>query len=229
MPTIRALKYHGGINKSGFSIPNPQAVAQGLANLEKHIENMKLFGFNPVVALNRFATDSDEEIEVVKVKCTSLNVKMAINEAWEKGGEGAIDLAEKVLESVTHCPSCFNPLYNLEWTIEQKISAIAIQLYGAKAVEYSLKAHKDIELINKLGMNHLAVCMAKTQNSLSDNPDLRGRPEGFTLNIREIEIASGAGFVIPIAGTIMRMPGLPAIPAAENINFDDEENIIGLF
>jgi formate--tetrahydrofolate ligase len=154
---------------------------------------------------------------------------MAINEAWEKGGQGAIDLAEKVLASISNCPSCFSPLYDLEWNIEKKIATIATQLYGAKAVEYSLKAHKDIELINKLGMDHLAICMAKTQNSLSDNPDLRGRPEEFVLNIREIEIASGAGFVIPIAGTIMRMPGLPAIPAAENIDFDDDGNIMGLF
>jgi len=227
--TIRALKYHGGINKSGFATPNLDAVKKGLANLEKHIENMKLFGFSPVVSLNRFSADSEEEIEVVNARCAELGVSMAINEAWEKGGQGAIDLAEKVLASISNCPSCFNPLYDLQWEIEQKIATIATRLYGAKAVEYSLKAHKDIELINKLGMGHLAICMAKTQNSLSDNPDLRGRPEGFVLNIREIEIASGAGFVIPIAGTIMRMPGLPAIPAAENIDFDDDGNIMGLF
>jgi formate--tetrahydrofolate ligase len=227
--TIRALKYHGGINKNGFAIPNVEAVQKGLPNLEKHIENMQLFGFSPVVSLNRFATDSDEEIEAVRKRCEELGVSMALNEAWEKGGEGALDLSAKVLEAITTCPSCFNPLYDLQWEIEQKIATIATRLYGAKAVEYSLKAHKDIELINKLGMGHLAICMAKTQNSLSDNPDLRGRPEGFVLNIREIEIASGAGFVIPIAGTIMRMPGLPAIPAAENIDFDDDGNIMGLF
>jgi formate--tetrahydrofolate ligase len=227
--TIRALKYHGGINKNGFAIPNVEAVQKGLPNLEKHIENMQLFGFSPVVSLNRFATDSDEEIEAVRKRCEELGVSMALNEAWEKGGEGALDLSAKVLEAITTCPSCFNPLYDLKWPIEKKIATIATKLYGAESIEFSLKARKDLELINKLGMNDLAICMAKTQTSLSDNPDLRGRPKGFTLNVREIEIASGAGFVIPIAGTIMRMPGLPSVPAAESINFDDEGNIVGLF
>ncbi|MGC9151759.1 MAG: formate--tetrahydrofolate ligase [Microbacter sp.] len=227
--TIRALKYHGGVNKNGFATPNVEAVQKGLPNLEKHIENMQLFGFSPVVSLNRFDTDSDEEIEAVRNRCQELGVKMALNEAWAKGSDGAIDLSAKVLDAISTCPSCFNLLYDLNQPIEQKISTIATKLYGAASIEFSLKAHKDLELINKLGMNNLAICMAKTQTSLSDNPDLRGRPEGFTLNVREIEIASGAGFVIPIAGTIMRMPGLPSIPAAESINFDEEGNIVGLF
>lgn len=226
--TIRALKYHGGINKEGFSLPDPDAVRKGLANLDKHIENMKMFGFVPVVALNRFSSDSDEEIAAVKERCEKHGVTMAINDAWAKGGEGAAELAEKVLTAAKACHSCFHPLYDLSWSIEKKIETIATKMYGAASVEYSLKAHKDLENINKLGMSNLAVCMAKTQNSLSDNPDLRGRPEGFVLNIREIEISSGAGFIVPIAGTIMRMPGLPAIPSAEAIDFDAEGNIMGL-
>lgn len=227
--TVRALKYHGGIDKEGFSTPNPTAVQNGLPNLDKHIENMKMFGFTPVVAINRFSTDTEEEIALIKSRCEMHGVSMAINDSWEKGGAGAVDLAEIVLKAAKSCPSCFKPLYSLDWEIEQKIEIIAKKMYGASAVEYSLKARKDIQMIKKLGMNGLAVCMAKTQNSLSDNPELRGRPEGFILNIREVEIASGAGFVVPIAGTIMRMPGLPNIPSAELIDFDKDGNIIGLF
>lgn len=226
--TIRALKYHGGINKDAFSTPNPEAVKYGLSNLDKHIENMQMFGFTPVVALNRFSSDSDEEIAVVDDRCKQHGVTLAINDAWARGSEGATELAEKVLIAAKACHSCFRPLYDLNWTIEKKIETIATKMYGASSVEYSLKAHKDLDNINKLGMSNLAVCMAKTQNSLSDNPDLRGRPEGFVLNIREIEISSGAGFIVPIAGTIMRMPGLPTVPSAEGIDFDAEGNIIGL-
>lgn len=227
--TIRALKYHGGINKDGFSTPNPEAVEKGLENLDKHIENMKMFGFTPVVALNKFSSDTEEEIEIVRQRCEKHGVSMAINDAWALGGEGAKELAEKVLSAAKSCQSCFHPLYDFNWDIEKKIETIATQMYGAKGVEYSLKARKDLEMINKLGLSHLAVCMAKTQNSLSDNPDLRGRPKDFILNIREIEISSGAGFIVPIAGTIMRMPGLPTIPSAEAIDFDNSGNIVGLF
>lgn len=227
--TVRALKYHGGIDKEGFSSPNTIAVQKGLPNLDKHIENMKMFGFTPVVALNRFSSDTDEEIEIIRKRCETHGVKMAINDAWQRGGDGAIELAEAVLSAAKSCPSCFKPLYSLDWPMEQKIETIAKKMYGANAVEYSLKARKDLQAIKNLGMEGLAVCMAKTQNSLSDNPELRGRPDGFILNIREIEISSGAGFVVPIAGTIMRMPGLPNKPSAEKIDFDNDGNIIGLF
>ncbi|MCX7697089.1 MAG: formate--tetrahydrofolate ligase [Bacteroidales bacterium] len=227
--TIRALKYHGGATKEEFSVPNIEYVKKGLANLDKHIENMKYFGFRPVVALNRFDSDTEDEIEVVRKRCEEHGVEMAINEGWAKGSKGAVELAEKVLSAVKECPSCFQPLYDLNWDLEKKIHTIATKMYGAAGVEYSLQARKDLKTIRSLGIENLAVCMAKTQNSLSDNPDLRGRPEGFIVNIREIEISAGAGFVVPIAGTIMRMPGLPEVPAAEKIDIDEAGNIYGLF
>jgi len=227
--TVRALKYHGGAKKEQFSVPDAELVHKGLPNLEKHIENMKMFGFTPVVAINKFDTDSDDEIKVIADFCKAQQVPMAVNEAWAKGSEGAVALAEAVIHEAKSCPSCFKPLYDKNWDVEKKISTIATSMYGAKDVEYSLKARKDIQNIVSLGLDKLAVCMAKTQNSLSDVPELRGRPKDFTVNIREIEISSGAGFVVPIAGTIMRMPGLPAVPSAENIGFDDEGNVTGLF
>jgi len=227
--TVRALKYHGGAKKDQFAKPDAELVRKGFPNLEKHIENMKMFGFTPVVAINKFDTDSDEEIQVIDDFCKSQKVPMAVNESWAKGSEGAVELAEKVLYEAKACPSCFRPLYDKNWDVEKKISTIATNMYGAKDVEYSLKARKDLENIVSLGLDKLAVCMAKTQNSLSDVPELRGRPKDFTVNIREIEISSGAGFVVPIAGTIMRMPGLPAVPSAENIGFDEHGNVTGLF
>jgi len=227
--TVRALKYHGGANKNMFSVPDPELVSKGLPNLEKHIENMMLFGFKPVIALNKFDTDSDEEIKIVSDFCSEHGVSMSVNQAWAKGSAGAVDLAQKVMTEATSCSSCFAPLYEVDWNLEKKISTIATQMYGAKDVEYSLKARKDMENIVALGLDKMAVCMAKTQNSLSDVPELRGRPENFTVNIREIEISSGAGFVVPIAGTIMRMPGLPNVPSAETIDFDENGNVVGLF
>lgn len=227
--TVRALKYHGGAKKEQFSVPDTELVSKGLPNLEKHIENMKLFGFIPVIAINKFDTDSNEEIKTIEDFCKSQNVPMAVNDSWAKGSEGAVALAEAVISQAKSCPSCFKPLYDKNWDVEKKISTIVTNMYGAKDVEYSLKARKDLKNIVSLGLDKLAVCMAKTQNSLSDVPELRGRPKDFTVNIREIEISSGAGFVVPIAGTIMRMPGLPAIPSAENIGFDDEGNVTGLF
>ncbi|HBG69207.1 MAG: formate--tetrahydrofolate ligase [Bacteroidetes bacterium GWF2_43_63] len=227
--TVRALKYHGGAKKEQFSVPDAELVRKGLPNLEKHIENMKMFGFTPVIAINKFDTDSEEEIKVIDDFCKSQNVPMAVNESWAKGSEGAVALAETVISQAKSCPSCFKPLYDKNWDVEKKISTIVTNMYGAKDVEYSLKARKDLQNIVSLGLDKLAVCMAKTQNSLSDIPELRGRPKDFTVNIREIEISSGAGFVVPIAGTIMRMPGLPAIPSAENIGFDDDGNVTGLF
>jgi len=227
--TIRALKYHGGAKKEEFSVPNVEYLKKGLANLDKHIENMKYFGFKPVVALNRFDSDTEEEIELVRERCAEYGLEMAINEGWARGGEGAVELAEKVLDAVKECPSCFQPLYDVNWDLEKKIHTIATKMYGAAGVEYSLQARKDLKTIRSLGFENLPVCMAKTQLSLSDNPDLRGRPEGFIVNIREIELSSGAGFVVPIAGSIMRMPGLPEVPAAENIDIDEQGNICGLF
>ncbi|PLW92854.1 MAG: formate--tetrahydrofolate ligase [Marinilabiliales bacterium] len=227
--TIRALKHHGGANKDEYGTPNLDYVKKGLENLDKHIDNMKHFGFTPVVALNKFHTDTDEEIALVEERCKQHSIGMAVNDGWANGGDGATDLAEKVLSAAKSCPSCFHPIYELDWTMEQKIETIATKMYGAAGVEYSLKARKDLKTIDELGLSNLAVCMAKTQNSLSDDKNLRGRPEGFIVNIREIEIASGAGFVVPIAGSIMRMPGLPPIPSAEAIDFNDDGDVVGLF
>jgi formate--tetrahydrofolate ligase len=227
--TIRALKSHSGIPFPDLKIPNADAVAFGLPNLEKHIENMRHFMLVPVVAINKFATDSEEEIQVVIDRCEKLGVKVALCEAWEKGGEGATELAMVVKEAAESGKSNFTPLYRFEWSIEQKIEIIARKIYGAAEVEYSVKAKQQIKLFKKIGLDKLAVCIAKTQYSLSDDPKLTNRPSGFTIKIREFDIAAGAGFIIPIAGTIMRMPGLPSKPAAESIDIDADGNITGLF
>jgi formate--tetrahydrofolate ligase len=227
--TIRALKSHAGIPFGELKIPNADAVRVGLSNLEKHIENMQHFMLCPVVAINKFATDSEEEINLVLERCAELGVKAALCEGWEKGGEGCIDLAKTVKEVAESGLSNFTPLYHFDWSIEQKIETIARKIYGAAEVEYSVKARQQIKLFNKIGLDKLPVCIAKTQYSLSDDPKLINRPSGFTIKIREFDIAAGAGFIIPIAGTIMRMPGLPSKPAAENIDIDAEGNITGLF
>lgn len=227
--TIRALKYHGGVKLKDLGTPNVDALKTGLANLEKHIENIQKFGLSPIVSINKFITDTPEEIEAVRNRCTELGVKVALCEAWEKGGEGAVELAQLVHMAAQACPGCFKPLYNLEWTMEKKIETIAAQLYGADHVEYSVEAKVNIKKINQLGLGNLPVCIAKTQKSLSDDQYKLNRPENFTVKIREVEIAAGAGFVIPIAGTIMRMPGLPTVPSAEFIDIDNDGNISGLF
>ena len=227
--TIRALKYHGGVKLADLKEPNPKAVEAGLENLEKHIENIRHFNLSPVVAINKFITDSDEEVEVVRKRCEELKVKVAICEAWEKGGEGAIELAELVKQEAEKCTTCFEPLYDFKWSIEKKIETIATKLYGARNVEYTIKAKKQIEMFEKIGLDKVPVCIAKTQKSLSDDPKKKNRPKDFTVKIREFEVAAGAGFIVPIAGTIMRMPGLPKVPSAENINIDNEGNITGLF
>jgi formate--tetrahydrofolate ligase len=227
--TIRALKYHGGSKLTSLQGEDLDALQKGFPNLDKHIENMKLFGFNPVIALNRFDSDSMAEIDLLMKHCESQKVSIALNESWAKGGEGAIDLANKVLDSVMSCKNHFKPLYELSWDFEKKIETICTRLYGADHVEYTIKAKDQLDKIKQLGMGHLAVCIAKTQKSLSDDPNKRGRPQGFTVKIREVELSSGAGFIVPIAGTIMRMPGLPNVPAAERIDIDSDGNISGLF
>ncbi len=228
--TIRALKYHGGVKLAKLSEPNVEAVEKGLPNLEKHIENIKHFNIKPVVAINKFVSDSDQEIEAVRARCNELGVKVAICEAWAKGGEGAIELAQMVKEEAEKCSTCFKPLYDFNnTTIEEKLHTIATKLYGADHVEYTVKAKAQIEQFEKIGLGKLPVCVAKTQKSLSDDQYKLGRPTGFTVKIREFEVAAGAGFLIPIAGTIMRMPGLPSQPSAEKIDIDNQGNITGLF
>lgn len=226
--TIRALKYHGGAALTSLTIPNVDALIKGLPNLEKHLENAKLYNITPVIAINKFYSDSDEEIQVIFDLAKKLNIKVALSNGWAKGGEGALDLATKVVEAIEENKSEFKPLYRWEQDVVTKIETVAKKIYGAEKVEFSPKAKKDLKTILDLGLEELPVCIAKTQKSLSDDPLLLGRPTGFTLNVREIEIAAGAGFLIPITGDMMRMPGLPAHPASENITVDLEGNISGL-
>ncbi|HNQ68269.1 MAG TPA: formate--tetrahydrofolate ligase [Bacteroidales bacterium] len=227
--TIRALKYHGGVSLKDLEKSNPEAVRKGLANLDKHLENLQHFNFKPVVAINKFSSDTVDEIAVITEYLTEKQIKYALNDSWAKGGEGALELAQIVADTANACNTCFRPLYDFNWSIEKKIETIAIKLYGAASVEYSLKARNDLKVIAELGLDKLPVCIAKTQKSLSDKPTLKNRPSGFIVNIREIEIAAGAGFVVPIAGEIMRMPGLPEVPSSEFIDIDKNGNISGLF
>jgi formate--tetrahydrofolate ligase len=227
--TIRALKYHGGVSLKELNDPNSSAVQKGLPNLTKHIENMQAFNLNPVIAINQFTSDSPEEIQVVLDHCISLGVKAAVANVWGKGGEGTTELASLVADEADAGQGRFKLLYPSDASVEEKIETIAKKIYGADGVQYEMQARNDLRKIKRLGMEDLAICIAKTQNSLSDNSKLLGRPTGFTVEIREIQIAAGAGFLIPIAGDIMRMPGLGKLPAAENIDIDDNGNIIGLF
>ncbi len=227
--TIRALKYHSGVELKNINDPNPDAVRKGLDNLDKHIENLQLFNLNPIVAINKFSADSNEEIKIVQEHCDKMDVKSAVNDSWAKGGDGATELAEIVVKEANQCSICFEPLYKFEWDVEKKIETIATKVYGAKGVEYSRKARKNLETIQNLNLDKLPICIAKTEKSLSDNPRMRNRPENFIINIREIEIAAGAGFLIPIAGDIMRMPGLPRIPSAENIDVSKSGKISAMF
>lgn len=226
--TIRALKYHGGAALNSLTTPNVDALKKGLPNLIKHLENARLYNITPVIAINRFVTDSEEEIQVIRELAERMQVRVALADGWAKGGEGAIELAEKVVEIVEQNTEEFCPLYDWNMDVISKIETIATSIYGADKVEFSSKAKRDLKTISNLGLEKLPVCIAKTQKSLSDDPTLLGRPTGFTLNVREIEIAAGAGFLIPITGDMMRMPGLPAHPASENINIDHEGNISGL-
>jgi formate--tetrahydrofolate ligase len=227
--TIRALKYHGGMKLSELGNENLEALSRGFENLDKHIENMHYYGFRPVVAVNRFNSDTDAEIELLKKYCEEHNVKVAVNTAWADGGKGAIELAKAVLEATESCVDCFMPLYDLSWSIEKKIETIATLMYGARNIEYTLEAREQIKKIDELGLDKLAVCIAKTQKSLSDDQTKRNRPRDFTVRIRKIELSSGAGFIVPIAGSIMRMPGLPSVPSAEKIDIDEKGQISGLF
>ncbi|MCB0629434.1 MAG: formate--tetrahydrofolate ligase [Saprospiraceae bacterium] len=227
--TIRALKYHGGVALAELKADNPAAVAAGLPNLEKHLENISLFGVPAVIAINRFAGDSDAEIKVVQQRALELGIRAEVANGWEKGGGGTMELADAVAAAVDSTEDAFQPLYRWEWDVMKKIETVATRIYGAKAIDYTPKAKSDLRKIAKLGLEQLPVCIAKTQKSLSDNPHLLGRPKDFVATVREIEIAAGAGFLIPITGNIMRMPGLPAEPAAEHIDIDEEGNISGLF
>lgn len=227
--TVRALKYHGEMAIKDLQIENLDALSKGLENLEKHLENMHKFNVCSVVAINRFVSDTDAEIQMIIDKCKELGVKAEIADVWAKGGEGAINLAKAVIDAAEKCTSQMKPLYDWNWSVEKKIETIAKEIYGAVAVDYTNTAKNDLKKIKDLKLEALPICMAKTQKSLSDNPALLGRPKNFIITVRSIEIASGAGFLVPITGTIMRMPGLPDKPASENIDINNEGEIIGLF
>jgi formate--tetrahydrofolate ligase len=226
--TIRALRYHGGAKKAEYNTPSLERVQKGFENLAKHIENLKKFGMTPVVAINSFITDSQEEIEFVISETAKLGVKAVFSEAWSKGGEGTKDLAKAVVESIESGQNHFKPLYDWSLSIQDKISKIATEIYGADKVEYTVKAKEGLKRIKELGFDNLPVCMAKTQKSLSDDETKIGRPRNFVVTVREFEFAAGAGFVIPILGDMMRMPGLPTIPVSEGMDIDDNGVVSGL-
>ena len=227
--TIRALKYHGGADLKELTTPNPDAVRKGLVNLEKHLENSKLYKVPVVVAINHFISDTDEEVKIVQDKCRELGAEAVVSKVWEHGGDGAVDLAHKVVEAIDSGKADFTALYDWNWSVEKKIETVAKNIYGADGVEFASRAKLDLKRIEKLGLSNLPVCIAKTQKSFSDDPKLIGRPTGFNITVREIEIAAGAGFLVPITGDMMRMPGLPSVPAAEHIDIDEHGNIEGLF
>lgn len=227
--TIRALKYNGGVAKADLSAENVDALKKGIVNLEKHIENLKLYGVPVVVTLNSFITDTEAEISYVKNFCEERGAEFALSEVWEKGGEGGMALAEKVLKTLSEKESHFKPLYGDDLSLTEKIETVAKKIYGAGSVTVSAAAKKQLEKIEAMGFGNLPVCMAKNQYSLSDDPTKLGRPEGFDLTVREAYVSAGAGFVVVLTGTVMTMPGLSKNPAAYNIDVDENGKIVGLF
>ena len=227
--TVKALKYNGGVPKQELSKPDMEALKNGIVNLDKHIENIHKYGVPVVVTLNSFVTDTEEEYEFIKKHCEELGCEFALSNVWADGGAGGIELADKVLASFDK-KSDFKPLYEDELPLEDKIMTIAKEIYGADGVTYDSKAKKELDHITQMGVGNLPVCMAKPQNSLSDDASKLGRPEGFTINIREVYVDAGAGFVVALTGKVLTMPGLPKVPAAEGIDYDEEnEKITGLF
>lgn len=226
--TIRALKYHGGQPLADLRNPDTVSLSKGLLNLEKHLENTKIYGVPAVVAINKFVSDTDEEIHIVKKRCEDLGVRVALCEGWEYGGDGTKALAEQVVASVESFKGKYKPVYDWSWSVKEKIEAVARKIYGARDVEFLPKAKQNLKKIERIGLNDKPICIAKTQNSLSDDPKWLGKPENFTLTVREIEIAAGAGFCIPVTGNMLRMPGLPALPAAEGMDIDNNGKITGL-
>jgi formate--tetrahydrofolate ligase len=226
--TIRALRNHGGAPKEEYNTASIERVEAGFPNLQKHIENIKKFGLNPVVAINAFPTDTEEEIELIQSKCIEMGVNAIVAEGWANGGNGMEELARAVVNEVESGKNNFTQLYNWELPIKDKIETIAQEIYGAVGVDYSKQALTDLAKINNLGLNALPICMAKTQKSFSDNDKMLARPANFRITVREFEFAAGAGFIIPILGKMMRMPGLPATPASEGMSIDKNGKISGL-
>ncbi|MFM7901464.1 MAG: formate--tetrahydrofolate ligase, partial [Bacteroidota bacterium] len=226
--SVRALRHHGGAKKEEYNTPNMDFVQKGFGNLAKHIENCKKFGLTPVVAINSFYTDSDEEVNFIIAECAKVGVKAVVSRGWGMGGNGTMELAQAVVDVIESGSNNYQPLYDWSLPIEDKIKKIATEIYGADDVTYSPKAKSQLKEFAKLNIDQLPVCMAKTQKSFTDNENKIGRPTGFTVNVREFELAHGAGFVVPILGEMMRMPGLPAIPASEGMDIDNLGNITGL-
>ena len=227
--TVRALKYNGGVPKNELSAENMDALRKGIVNLEKHIENLHKFGVPIVVTLNSFVTDTEAEISYIRKFCEERSCEFALSEVWEKGGEGGIPLAEKVLDTLENKESDFHVLYENELSLKEKIETVAREIYGADGVNYTSAASQQLKKLEELGFGKLPVCMAKTQYSLSDDPTLLGRPEGFSISVREAYVSAGAGFVVVLTGAVMTMPGLPKAPAAFNIDVNEEGVITGLF
>lgn len=227
--TVRALKYNGGAVKTDLSEENLEALKKGIVNLEKHIENLQKYKVPVVVTLNSFATDTEEEVLYIQAFCEERNCEFAIAQVWEKGGEGGVELAKKVLETLEAKESYFEPLYQDDLSLKEKIETVAKEIYGAGAVSYASVAEVQLKKLEELGFGNLPVCMAKTQYSLSDDPQLLGRPEGYTMQVREAYVSAGAGFVVVLTGAVMTMPGLPKEPAALRIDVDKDGVITGLF
>ena len=227
--TIRALKHHGGVKKDELNISNVDALNKGMKNLEKQIENIKAYGVPVVVAINKFITDSDEEVKAIEDFCKNIGVEVSLTEVWEKGGEGGIDLANKVIKTMETEPSNFKMIYDSEESIKDKILKIVQTIYGGKGVNYTPQALKQIAEIEKFNLDKLPICMAKTQYSLSDNPSLLGRPENFDITVKEVRVSNGAGFIVVLTGDVMTMPGLPKVPAANRMDIKDNGEIVGLF
>ena len=228
LATVKALKYNGGVKKDELAAPNLEAVKKGIANLDKHIENLHAFGVPVVVTLNSFLTDTQEEYEFIKKHCEDMGCEFALARVWAEGGKGGEELAKNVIKTIENKKSELKFTYELDASLKDKIEAIAKKIYGAGSVSYSSEASRMLKKLEKMGYGNLPVCMAKNQYSLSDDPNALGRPEGFNVNIREVYVSAGAGFVVAITGTVMTMPGLPKVPAAENIDVVDDK-IVGLF
>lgn len=226
--TIRALRHHAGAKPEELNTPSTEKVVRGFANLQKHIENARKFGINPVVAVNHFVTDTDEEVKELIRLCAEMGVQAILSQGWALGGNGTTELAKAVVAEIEKGTNQFKPLYDWNQSVKAKIETIAKEIYGADGVEYSAQALTDLRRIERIGLGHLPICMAKTQKSFSDNEKLVGRPTGFSVTVREFEIAAGAGFLVPILGNMMRMPGLPAVPASEGMSIDDNSVISGL-
>lgn len=227
--TIRALKHHGGAKKEDYDKEDLVALEKGFANLEKHIENIKKFGLPAIVSINRFPSDTENEIKFIEDRLAKMGVECSLTEVFAKGGDGALDLAEKVIKVCDEGKANFKPLYDVNLSIKEKLEIIAKEVYGADGVEFTVPAMKNIKNLEKLGLDKMPICVAKTQYSLSDNPDLLARPEGFHIVVREVKVSNGAGFLIALTGSIMTMPGLPKVPAADNIDILPSGEIVGLF